>query len=59
MAHMNGMVIYHLCGMREERNLNRARENYLEYAHREPINAMRQKGVKVTSMLVSGRGVDV
>ena len=45
--------------MREERNLNRARENYLEYAPQEPIDAMRQKGVKVTSMLVSGRGVVV
>jgi hypothetical protein len=45
--------------MREKRILNRARENYLEYAPQEPIDAMRQKGVKVTSMLVSGRGVDV
>ena len=26
--------------MREERNLNRARENYLEYAPQEPIDAM-------------------
>ena len=45
--------------MREERNLNRARGKYLEYAPHEPIDAMRQKGVKVTSMLVSGREVDV
>ena len=45
--------------MREERNLNRVRENYLEYAPQELIDAMRQKGVKVTSMLVSGRGVNV
>ena len=58
MAHMDRMVIQHLWRMREEQNLNRARENYLEYAHREPIDAMRQKGVKVTSML-GGRGVDV
>ena len=59
MAHMNRVVLLHLCGMREERNLNRARENYLEYAPQEPIDAMHQKGVKVTSVLVSGRGVDV
>jgi hypothetical protein len=45
--------------MHEERNLNRAREHYLEYAPQEPIDALRQKGVKVTSMLVSGREVDV
>ena len=39
MAHMDRMVIYHLWGMREERILNRARENYLEYAPQEPIDA--------------------
>jgi hypothetical protein len=49
MAHMDRMVTYHLWVMREERNLNRARENYLEYAPQESIDAnryyMRQKGV--------------
>ena len=56
---MDHMVIWHLWGICEERNLNRARENYLEYALQEPIDAMRQKDKKVTSMLVSGREVDV
>ena len=53
MAHMPyhmdhyGHISYNiLWGMREERNLNRARENYLEYAPQEPIDATRQKGVK-------------
>ena len=41
--------------MREERNLNRPREKYLEYAPQEPIGAMRQKGENVVCMLVSGR----
>jgi hypothetical protein len=48
MAHMDRMVIKPLWGMREERILNRSPEKYLEYAPREPIDAMRQKGVKVT-----------
>jgi hypothetical protein len=56
---MDHMVIWHLGGICEERILNRARENYLEYALQEPIDAMRQKDKKVTSMLVSGREVDV
>ena len=45
MAHMDSMdmVIYYLWGMREERNLNRARENYLEYAPQEPIDAYASK----------------
>ena len=53
MAHMDHMVIYHLWGMREERNLNRRREQYLEYAPQEPIdNTMQDPG----RCLAPGRG---
>ena len=41
--------------MREERNINRGREQYLEYATQEPIDAMRLKGEHVILVLVSGR----
>ena len=48
--------------MREEPNKKRARENILEYASREPIDAMhsmRQWGEKVDFTVVCDRGVEV
>ena len=56
MAHMVRMVISHLWVMREERNLNRAREKKFKNAPQEPIEAMRRKGEHVICMLVRGWG---
>ena len=48
MAHMNRVVILHLWVMRERRILKRAREKKSNKAPREPIDAMRQQGKKMT-----------
>ena len=55
MAHMDRMVMVHVWGMREEQNSKRAREKISNKAPQEPMDAMRQMGVKWLSELLHTR----